>query len=1032
MALGQAGPQFGIIGTALGAAATIYEIIDRVPEIDASSPEGIKPTSIKGKIAIENVDFNYPTRPDVQVLKGISFEALPGETVALVGSSGSGKSTIIQLLLRYYQQNSGSIRVDGHLIEHFNIKYLRSVIGVVSQEATVFNASVYDNVSCFDDSVSKEDVVNALKQANAWEFVSEFPQQLNTILGPRGSQLSGGQRARVGLAAAILHKPQILLLDEATAQLDSNSEHIVQKALDKASVGRTTIVVAHRLSTIKNANKILVMKHGEIVESGTHNELLEKKGFYHELVNTQVFADLGVEGQETEKSKRVRLTSLSSIQRRRSSILSNKEVDDIGSPTKFRKITKEKNGTNDEKDDIKRLKAELKELNVSKIMKHGEIVESGTHNELLEKKGFYHELVNTQVFADLGVEGQETEKSKRVRLTSLSSIQSRRSSILSKKEVDEIGSPTKFRKITKEKNGIDDEKDDIKRLKAELKELNVSKSLVFPVFSIVFSTILKVFSEIDKEKMRSDGHYYSMVFVVVGIFAGVTLFISSFFFGTSSEKLTSRLRGTLFRNIIGKEVAYFDDPRHSTGRLVTRLATDCPNVKNSLNYQLGQVFSGIVGLVAGVGISFYYSWQMATLCLCIFPIEGLAQALQFKYISSRNNEDNQGNEVAGKVALEAIENIKAVQALTLEDKMFTLFGNHLKYPHMTSRRKALLHAAIYSVSCSLTFFINAAAFRLALYLILNNDVAPLDTMKAIYAFAFSASGVGFAAAYLPELNKAKLASGIIFSMLKEKNTIDIFSKGGKKIEIKGKIEFKNLHFSYPQRKDVKVLKNLDITVEPMKSLALVGPSGCGKSTTIALLERFYDPEAGSVLIDGHDLRELNLHHVRSQIALVGQQPVLFDCSIRENLLYSIEDQNISDDRINEVLKMCNIYDFVQSLPDGLNTNVGAKGSQLSGGQRSRFAIGQAIIRNAKVIILDEAFAALDNESEKLVQDAVDKISKDFTVISIAHRLSSIANYDTIAVIKDGVVIEKGNHTELMSNEKGLYFELTERQNLKAN
>uniref|UniRef100_A0AC35TT20 Multidrug resistance protein 1 n=1 Tax=Rhabditophanes sp. KR3021 TaxID=114890 RepID=A0AC35TT20_9BILA len=845
------------------AAYSIYEVIDRQPDIDSSSEEGVKPEIIKGRIEVRDIKFAYPTRPDVQVLKGISFEALPGETVALVGSSGSGKSTIIQLLLRYYQQHSGSILIDGHEIQDFNLKYLRSLIGVVSQEATVFNASIYDNVSCFDETISEPDVINALKKANAWEFVSQFPEQLNTILGPRGSQLSGGQKARIGIAAAILHNPII--------------EHVVQKALDRASVGRTTIVVAHRLSTIKNANKILVMKHGEIVESGTHNELLEKKGFYHELVNTQVFADLGLEDDQKPKSKRERLASLNSEASRRSSVVSYK--------------------------------------------KNGEIDLAATH---------------------------------------------------------------KFVKGDHSVNAIEDEKDDLKRLQ------------------------------------------------VLGAFQGATLFASSFFFGLSSEKLTSRLRGTLFRNIVGREIAYFDDPRHSSGRLVTRLATDCPNVKNSLSYQLGQVLSGVIGFFAGIGIAIYYSWQMALLCMIIFPIAGVAQGLQFKYISSRSKEDDMGTEAAGKVALEAIENIKAVQALTLEDRMFQMFGNHLKYPHMTSRRKALLQAVIYSISSSITFFINAAAFRLALYLIREQGMHPLDCMKAIYAFAFSATGIGFAASYIPEYTKARLASGIIFSMLKEHNSIVIFSEGGKKPEIKGHIEFKNLHFNYPQRKDVKVLKNLSISVEPKKSLALVGPSGCGKSTTVGLLERFYDPQAGSILIDGHDLRELNLHHVRSQFALVGQQPVLFDCSIRDNLLYGIEEQNISDDRIMEVLKMCNIWDFVNSLPDGLDTNVGAKGSQLSGGQRSRFAIGQAIIRSPKLIILDEAFAALDNESEKLVQDAVDKISKDFTVISIAHRLSSIAHFDTIAVIKDGIVIEKGNHVELMSNKKGLYHELTERQNLKSN
>uniref|UniRef100_A0AC35UD33 ABC transmembrane type-1 domain-containing protein n=1 Tax=Rhabditophanes sp. KR3021 TaxID=114890 RepID=A0AC35UD33_9BILA len=881
-ALGQAANQLTVLSTAQGAAAPIFDIIDRVPDIDSLGTGGVKPEAISGRIEIKNITFSYPTRPDVQVLNGISFDALPGETVALVGSSGSGKSTIVQLLLRYYNPDSGQILIDGHQIEDININYLRNIIGVVSQDAVVFNASIYDNVSCFDKSVSEADVINSLKQANAWEFVSKFPQQIHTMLGERGSQLSGGQKARICLACVIQKNCKIILLDEATSAL-------------------------------------------------------------------QVFADMGIEGEE-DKPKKRRLASVSSFNSKRSSIVSlskNGAAADISSPDQFAQVDKdEKKG---KKDDAKRLKKELKELGL--------------------KEGNFIQIMK-----------------------------------FARPEWPLICIAVCFA---------------------------ACQGVIFPIFSQIFSEITKVFSETDKEKLKSDGHFWSLIFLAIGIMMGITNLGSSFFFGLASEKFTLRLRSALFKNIIGREIGYFDSQNHSTGKISARLATDATMIKNSVDAKLGQLVSAFVGLCTGVGIAFYFSWQLASLLIFIFPLIGISQGYRMRFISNKNAADNYETEEASKVALEAIENIKTVQALTLEKRLHQIFSAFLKASHDTAIKNSFLQAVLYATASSMVFFVNASAYRFSIWLVMKGYIVPLHVLKTIFAFTFTMQSLAFGSAYFGEYIKSKYAAGIIFATLGEKAVIESFTDEGKKIKLTGQIELRNLHFNYPERPSVKVLRGLDITIKAKSKVAFIGPSGCGKSTAIQLIERFYDPSEGQILLDGHDIRDLNIQSVRSQIALVGQQPILFDCSIRENLLYGLgkEVTHISDERINEVLKMCNIYDFVQSLPEGLETRVGNKGTQLSGGQKSRIAIATCVLREPSILALDEATSALDNESEKLVQDALDKVSQNITVVAIAHRLSTIANYDTIAVIKDGIIIEKGNHGELM-NIRGLYHELTERQNMK--
>ncbi|GMS96557.1 hypothetical protein PENTCL1PPCAC_18732, partial [Pristionchus entomophagus] len=287
IAVGQAAPQIAVVLGAKAAAASIFEIIDTEPVIDSQAKGGVRLAEVRGEVEFHDVHFRYPSRPDAAVLRGVSLKIEPGTHIALVGHSGCGKSTLVGLLLRYYDHEKGKVTVDGIDVSTINIENLRNVVGVVSQEPVLFADSIENNLRLGRADLSEQDMIRVCKAANAHDFVMQLPQGFKSRIGVGGVQLSGGQKQRIAIARALARDPKILLLDEATSALDTESESIVQAALEQAGAGRTTISIAHRLSTIKGADCIYVFEKGVIVESGTHDHLMSLKSHYAQLVNAQ-------------------------------------------------------------------------------------------------------------------------------------------------------------------------------------------------------------------------------------------------------------------------------------------------------------------------------------------------------------------------------------------------------------------------------------------------------------------------------------------------------------------------------------------------------------------------------------------------------------------------------------------------------------------------------------------------------------------------------------------------------------------------
>ncbi|CAF1515567.1 unnamed protein product [Rotaria sordida] len=365
--------------------------------------------------------------------------------------------------------------------------------------------------------------------------------------------------------------------------------------------------------------------------------------------------------------------------------------------------------------------------------------------------------------------------------------------------------------------------------------------------------------------------------------------------------------------------------------------------------------------------------------------------------------------------------------LSKEDHFYNEYCQLINIVYRSSLKRAHVSSIIYALSNSVTFFNIAAFIALGAFLVDQNKITFEDMYMVFNSVAMLAQYASGNLTLSPDYGKGIQAAERIFELLNRKPIINNESSDGDRISnFNGQIEFDGIYFTYPNRPESIILRNFKLNIKSGQKVAFVGRSGCGKSTTMQLIERFYDPNVGRLLVDSKDVRSLNLQWYRSQIGIVSQESVLFDMSIRENIAYG--DNSRTDIPLDEIIQAAinaNIHDFIQLLPYRYETNCGPKGTQLSGGQKQRIAIARALLRNPKILLLDEATSALDSESEKIVQQALDRAQQNRTSITIAHRLSTIQNTDLICVIHNGVIVESGNHEELLACN-GRYFRLIQR------
>ncbi|KAK9449518.1 P-loop containing nucleoside triphosphate hydrolase protein [Limtongia smithiae] len=940
-------PHFRSVANGLAAANKIFTTIDRESAIDTYSTSGTILPEIKGDIELKHVRFIYPSRPTVTVLPDYSLKIPAGKTIALVGASGSGKSTIVGLLERFYSPLGGQVLIDGHDITDLNVKWLRQQIALVSQEPTLFGCSIFENIAHGLIGTKYEHasviekrvlVIKACTMANAMVFIDTLPEGLETNVGERGFLLSGGQKQRIAIARAIVGDPRILLLDEATSALDTKSEGVVQEALDRASKDRTTIVIAHRLSTIKDADNIVVMRRGEIVEQGTHDELIAKRGNYYDLVKAQT-----LEAAE-EKSKEEREAELATDQ---------------------------------------------------------------VEMELDEKAVEMSDLTKQQ--------------------TRLTRVRTTNSSIFDAAVEDEVREYSTWELIKF-----------LAKLSEEEKALNITgmiasgiQGLGYPSLGLFFGRCVQAFNYIpDYERMLSEIRIFAGLFFMLAMVEFGASILALGIFAYAGQKLVRRVRMGTFKQIIRQDISFFDRDENSTGALTSTLASDGQAVDGLSGATFGRILNSGMIVVSSMVLSLIVAWQLALVCGACVPILIGAGYYRFHVLTKFQQEAKKSHLVSAAYACEATSAIKTVVSLTRESDVMQTYHETMDEQLRKSRVKSNASAFWYGVAQGMIYMIMALAFWFGSLYIKNGTYNIFQFYVTFMSVVYGAQSAGIIFSFAPDMGKAYEATAHMKALYDMEPVIDVWSSEGEVPEnVQGNIDFKDVHFRYPTRMQVPVLRGLNLSIKKGQYVALVGSSGCGKSTTIGLLESFYRPQRGQVLLDGQDVSKLNVNAYRSHIAMVQQEPVLYAGSIRENvLLGSLEP--VTEEQIVAACQKANIHDFIMSLPDGYDTLCGSKGALLSGGQKQRVAIARALIRDPKILLLDEATSALDNESEKVVQAALDAAAKGRTTIAVAHRLSSIQRADVIYVFDGGVVLESGTHQELLA-KRGRYYELVKLQALEA-
>ncbi|CEI63435.1 unnamed protein product [Fusarium venenatum] len=922
-------PNIASFVRACAAATELFSLIDRVSDINPLEESGQKPNTVSGVIEIQSLGFNYSTRPDTKVLDDFTLTIPAGKVTALVGTSGSGKSTIIGLLERWYKPTAGDIKLDGVSLEDLNVTWLRTTMRLVQQEPVLFNGTVFENIvnglvgthwETAAPETQEERVKHAAKLAFADEFIQNLPEGYDTCIGERGGILSGGQKQRIAIARSLVSDPSILLLDEATSALDPHSEGMVQKALDSASRNRTTLVIAHKLATIRHAHNIVVMSKGKIVEQGKHDDLVALNGTYSKLVKAQDLSapkrnlDIGISDEESTKST----DALALVQ----------------------SLTRYKSGINED------LASQMAREDFN----------------LYKSTGLLHTIWRL---------------------------------IMSAPE-----------------------------LRVYFIIISIACAVgaaVNPGQTLLLSEVMDVFTSSDLVK---GGDFVSLMYFVIGL---------------GALTLSQNVQKGLFGSMLRQDLRFFDRPENTVGALVSRIDTQAQAVLELMGFNVALVLQSVITIICSSILALASAWKLGLVGVFAgMPPLLLAGYARIRLETKLNTNIDKKFSSSASIASESVNAIRTVSSLAIEQSVLKNYSAELDSAVSGSTVPLFTMMFWFSLTQSIEFFILALGFWFGSTLVSQGEITFSQFIISFLGVFFSGQAAAVIFSFASSFTKANSAANYYFWLTSLQPIIRETDENKNKGPADGgsSIDFQDVHFSYPLAPEKRVIKGLDLTISRGQFVAFVGASGCGKSTMVSLLERFYDPTSGAINIDGSTpLTDISPRLYRNKIALVQQEPTLFPDSIRENITAGLdvdpEDQVlVSDDAIEVACRAANAWDFVSSLPEGLNTLCGDGGSQLSGGQRQRIAIARALIRNPSIILLDEATSALDTESERVVQKAL--MNTAFTgnciTVAVAHRLSTIKDADKICVFYQGRIVEVGTHEELI-RQNGMYKQMCDAQSL---
>jgi ATP-binding cassette subfamily B protein len=938
----------------------IFQVLDLETAIE-DEPDAVELPELTGEIELRDVHFGYD---EAEVLRGLDLHIAAGERVALVGSSGSGKSTVVGLVQRLLDPDRGQVLVDGYDVRGVTLHSLRSQIGAAFGESFLFSDTIAANIAYGRPGATREEVEEAAGVACADDFIRELPDGYDTRVGERGLSLSGGQRQRIALARAVLMDPRVLLLDDATSAVDSSTEETIFTGLRRVLAGRTSLIVAHRMSTLHLADRVILLAEGRVADDGTHDELMARNAAYRELL-TGLDADAAAAVGDSIET----LTEL--------------------------EVTPEAWQTGSRADAVRA----ADERRASKVP------QAASLGPGMRGSGWQLALAPTPELL--------------ARVEALPPIR------------DELV-------LDVEKESRPDPHFSMRGLVSEFR-WPFALGLLLVVLDAVAALLgpWLVHTGIDNGVSVDSAQVLwltSAAFLVVVVVDFLDQVAETFVTGRTSERVMAGLRIRIWAQLQRLSLDYYE--REMAGRIMTRMTTDVDQFETLIENGLLAALVSLVTFV-GVGVALLLLDVELALWTLLVVIPLVVATVIFRRVTNRLYDAvRESLAVVNADFQESLSGIREAQAFAHEIPTVDRF-HALGLRYFEERLKAQRLIATYF---PFVLFLSAIADVIVLgvgaHLIEQGELTSGVLIAFILYLTMFFSPIQQLSQVFDSWQQTRVSVNRISELMQLETLTPEPAHPVPLGDVRGDLALVDVHFRYPsadvttsqvrgpadsalpedvvRRRPPEAMRGLDLHVGAHETVALVGETGAGKSTVLKLLARFYDPDSGSVTIDGQDLRTLEIDDFRSRLGYVPQESFLFTGTIRGNIAYGRPEA--TDAEVEAAARAVGAHDFIASLHDGYHHPVTERGASLSSGQRQLIALARAELVDPVVLLLDEATANLDLATEAKVSAAMAAVAGRRTTILIAHRLQTARTADRIVVLAQGQVVEQGTHDELVAHD----------------